>query len=81
VSFIQNFVGKREFEHTTTEKLTHQPYKRIVLLHVAIIAGGFGVIALGSPLPLLMLIIIGKIALNIHLHGCEHRPKKEIQEA
>ena len=57
-----------------------QLYKRIVLLHVAIIAGGFGVMALGSPLPLLVLIVIGKIALDIHLHRREHRPKQEAQQ-
>ena len=77
ISFVQNFVGKKEFERFTTEQLMQQPYKRIVLLHVAIIAGGFGVMALGSPLPLLMLIVVGKIALDIHLHRREHRPKEE----
>ena len=77
VSFTENFWGKREFENTTTDTLMQQPYKRIVLLHVAIIAGGFGVMALGSPLPLLVLIVIGKIALDIHLHRREHRPKQE----
>ena len=81
VSFVQNFLGKREFEHVTTEQLMQQPYKRIVLLHLAIIAGGFGVIALGSPLPLLVLIVLGKIALDIHLHRREHRPKEETLEA
>ncbi len=77
VSFVQNFLGKREFEHFATEKLMQQPYKRIVLLHIAIIAGGFGVMALGSPLPLLILTVVGKIALDIHLHRREHRPKEE----
>ncbi|MEE8348475.1 MAG: DUF6498-containing protein [Acidobacteriota bacterium] len=77
VSFIQNFLGKKEYEKTTTQKLMHQPYTRIALLHVAVIFGGWGFIALGSPLPLLMLIIVGKIALDIHLHRREHRPKEE----
>ncbi len=56
-----------------------QPYKRIVVMHLVIIAGGFAVIALGSPLPLLVLIVIGKIALDIHLHRREHRPQSEEQ--
>jgi len=81
VSFTQNFFGGGKFENTTTEKLMQQPYKRIVLLHVAIIAGGFCVMALGSPLPLLVLIVIGKIALDIHLHRREHRPKQEALQA
>ena len=81
ISFVQNFLIKEECRHATTEQLMQQPYKRIVLLHVAIIAGGFGVIALGSPLPLLVLIVIGKIALDIHLHRREHRPKEPVPEA
>jgi len=81
ISFVQNFLIKEEFRHATTEQLMQQPYKRIVLLHVAIIAGGFGVIALGSPLPLLVLIVIGKIALDIHFHRREHRPKEPVPEA
>ena len=80
VSFTQNFWGKREFENATTEQLMQQPYKRIVLLHVAIIAGGFAVMLLGPPLPLLVLIVIGKIALDIHLHRREHRPRQEAQQ-
>ena len=73
-------MGKREFENATTEQLMQQPYKRIVLLHVAIIAGGFAVMLLGPPLPLLVLIVIGKIALDIHLHRREHRPRQEAQQ-
>ena len=36
--------------------------------------------ALGSPLPLLVLIVIGKIALDIYLYRREHRPKQEAQQ-
>jgi hypothetical protein len=42
-----------------------------------VVAGGFAVMLLGSPLPLLVLIVIGKIALDIHLHRREHRPRQE----
>ena len=56
-----------------------QPYKRIVLMHLVIIAGGFAVLALGSPLPMLVLMIIGKIALDIHLHRREHRTRPDEQ--
>ena len=56
-----------------------QPYKRIVVMHLVIIAGGFAVIALGSPLPMLVLIVIGKIALDIHLHRREHRTQPDEQ--
>ncbi len=79
VSFIQNYIGKGEIKRATLQQLMQQPYKRIVLLHLVIIAGGFAVIALGSPLPMLVLIVIGKIALDIHLHRREHRPQPDEQ--
>ncbi len=79
VSFIQNYLGKGEFKRATLQQLMNQPYKRIMLMHLVIIAGGFAVIALGSPLPMLVLIVIGKIALDIHLHRREHRTQPDEQ--
>ena len=79
VSFIQNYIGKGEFKRATLQQLMQQPYKRIMLMHLVIIAGGFAVIALGSPLPMLVLIVIGKIALDIHLHRREHRTQPDEQ--
>ena len=74
ISFIQNYLRGGEFRTATTQQLMHEPYSRIVLLHVVIIAGGVAVLALGSPVPVLVLLVIGKIALDISLHIREHRP-------
>ena len=79
VSFFQHYIGKGEIKRATLQQLMQQPYKRIVLLHLVIIAGGFAVMALGSPLPMLVLIVIGKIALDIHLHRREHRSQPDEQ--
>jgi hypothetical protein len=79
VSFIQNYLGKGEVKRSTLDQLMQQPYKRIVLIHLVIIAGGFAVLALGSRLPMLVLLIIGKIALDIHLHRREHRTQPDEQ--
>ncbi len=76
ISFIQNYLRGGEFRTATTEQLMHQPYSRIVLLHVVIIAGGFAVLTLGSPVPVLVLLVIGKIGLDISLHIREHRPNR-----
>jgi len=48
------------------------------VLHIAIIAGGFFVMALGSPVPLLIVIVIGKIMLDIKMHLREHRKAKDV---
>ncbi len=76
LSFIQNYVLKNEYKDMTMEKLMSQPYKRIVILHIAIIAGAAPIMALGSPIPLLVLLVIGKIWIDIWLHMKEHKEKK-----
>ncbi len=72
VSLLVNYIGKDEYKSQTVQKLMSAPYKRIVVLHVAIIFGGFGVMALGSPIPLLALLVFLKLGLDIWLHKREH---------
>jgi fatty acid desaturase len=57
----------------------HAPYKRIVVLHVAIIAGGFLVTLLGSPAALLVALVALKTGMDIMLHNRSHNsdPQKE----
>jgi hypothetical protein len=43
---------------------------------VAIIAGGFLVHKLGSPLPLLLILVAAKIGLDLKLHRRSHRDGK-----
>jgi membrane protein implicated in regulation of membrane protease activity len=49
------------------------PYGRILVLHIAIIAGGFLVSSLGSPLGLLLALVALKIGMDIMLHRRSHR--------
>jgi hypothetical protein len=72
-SFVNNFLLGGERDVATTRSLMSAPYKRIVVLHVAIIAGGFAVISLGQPLLLLIVLIGLKLALDIALHRQERR--------
>jgi hypothetical protein len=48
------------------------PYKRVAVLHVAVIAGGFLVQRLGSPLGLLLALVAIKIVMDISLHRRSH---------
>ena len=54
-----------------------RPYKRILLMHVAIIFGGVLITKLGSPVALLCVLILLKIALDLWLHVRSHRSANE----
>ncbi len=72
ISFVRNYLSGKEYASQTMQRLMKQPYRRIVLLHVAIIAGGMPVMMLGSPIPLLFILVGLKIGLDIWLHTKEH---------
>lgn len=77
VSFVQNYLIGREQARLNMGQLMVQPYARIMLLHVAIIAGGVLVMHFGSPVPLLVVLIGLKIAMDIALHYWSHRAGPE----
>jgi hypothetical protein len=73
ISLVLNYFRGGEYRDQELKALMVAPYKRIVILHVAIIGGGFGVMALGSPLPLLVVLVALKLGLDVWLHRREHR--------
>jgi hypothetical protein len=73
VSFLLLFIGQQEYRHTTLNDLMKAPYRRIVVMHVAVIAGGFLVVRLGSPLGLLFALVALKTGMDIMLHNRAHR--------
>jgi hypothetical protein len=77
VSFALIYLGQREYEHTTMNELMNAPYRRIAVLHVAIIAGGFLVVRLGSPLGLLVALVALKIGMDIMLHNRSHAARRD----
>jgi uncharacterized membrane protein YjjP (DUF1212 family) len=72
ISFVQNFLLGGEIRRQKMQELMRQPYKRIALLHVAILAGAVPVMILGSPVPLLIILVMAKIVLDIRLHLKTH---------
>jgi hypothetical protein len=72
VSFVQNHLVRRERASLDEGQLMIQPYGRIVLMHVTILAGALPVMLLGSPVPLLVVLIGLKIAVDIALHKRSH---------
>ncbi len=68
ISFATNYLGKGEYKNLTAPQLMAQPYGRIVVLHLAIIGGGFLVMALHSPALGLLLLVGLKTLLDLAAH-------------
>ena len=73
VSFIYNFIIQREYRRVTVPQLMFAPYSRVIVLHIAILGGAFAIQALGSPVFLLVILVVGKIAIDLGLHFRAHR--------
>jgi Family of unknown function (DUF6498) len=67
-SFFVNFLGRSEYRRTAVPLLMIQPYARIIVLHVAILLGGFVSMVFGSNAGVLIILIIGKTMLDLSLH-------------
>jgi hypothetical protein len=74
-SFFWNYLYRGEFRRATVPALMMQPYGRVVVLHLAIIGGGFAAAALGSPVWALLLMLALKVGLDLRAHLKEHRRK------
>lgn len=76
ISFVQNYIGKREYQTLTLEKLMGAPYGRIAILQVAILAGAAPILALHSPIPMLGALVVLKIIVDVALHNRSHKGRQ-----
>ncbi len=72
-SFVYHFLIGGEYRRTSAPLLMMAPYGRIVVLHIAILFGAFAIMALGSPIFLLILLVAGKTILDLTMHLRSHR--------
>jgi Family of unknown function (DUF6498) len=72
-SFLWNYLGRGEFRRTSLRTLMARPYTRVVVLHLAILGGGFAASALGSPVWALLLLVALKVGFDLYAHLKEHR--------
>lgn len=72
VSFVNNFVGRNEYQRISAQEQMMQPYQRVVMLHVTVLAGGFVVLLLGQPTLALVLLILLKTGADLRAHVIEH---------
>lgn len=80
-SYILNFLGKQEYRDMTGEQAMMAPYKRVIVLHVTILAGGLLVTLLGQPVAALALLVALKIIIDVMTHLREHREKQAVETA
>jgi len=73
VSFVQNYLIKREYTTAKPDKLMGSPYGRVIVMHITILAGGFLTMTIGSPAPLLVILIGLKTILDVNLHNRSHK--------
>jgi hypothetical protein len=72
VSFYLNFLKPRAYEGAKPDEMMFAPYKRVVILHVVIIFGGFFAVSQGGSVVPLLLLIGLKVALDLGSHRREH---------
>ncbi len=74
VSFVTNYMWRKEYERTTLEVLFKLPWKRLLLLHVLILGVGFliAVIPIINSIVSLLLFTGLKIACDLRAHLKEH---------
>lgn len=72
-SYGANFMGAGEFRKTHIMALMQRPYARIVPMHLAIMMGAGGLIWLGSPLPMLVVLAIAKTVIDLRMHARERQ--------
>ena len=75
ISFYANFLKRKEYLGRTAAEQMGEPYKRVVVLHVTIIFGGWVILLLGSPLPALVLLVALKTGVDLAAHRKEHAVK------
>lgn len=69
-SFVAHVVAAPpEARERNLHQIMIRPYGRMVVLHVAILAGGFAVTSLGRPEAALVVLIVLKIAIDLALHN------------
>lgn len=72
-SFVTNYVLNGAYRTAIAPVIMMQPYGRVVVLHLAILGGGFLVMFMGMPVVGLVLLIALKIGLDVLAHAKMHK--------
>ena len=73
VSHFKNFMGREEYKKTSPDLQMMAPYKRVVVMHLTVMAAGFFVSTIGTPVYSLLVLVILKTLIDLGSHIFEHR--------
>lgn len=71
-SFFFNFIRNGEFREAQIDKLMMAPYGRVVVQQLAAIFGGWLVLALGSPVWVMVILVAAKTFFDLRSHAKAH---------
>ena len=71
-SFFTNFIGRGEYRGRSVKDQMGEPYSRIVFMHLVLIFGGGLTLVLGSPAPVLLVVIALKVWFDLRAHLKQH---------
>jgi len=80
-SFYANFLARREYQGRTVKDQMSEPYSRIIFMQVVLIFGGGLTMMLGSPVPVLLIMIAFKVFFDIKAHLKQHSGGKHHNSA
>ena len=78
VRFIENFILRGGIHKETADTLMVKPYGQIIIMHVGLLAGGMLAEKFGSPIWLLMALVIFKLVVDVY--QLQRRNKDENKE-
>jgi hypothetical protein len=81
VSFVVNYLGRREYLTVSPQQQAFAPYPRLVILHVTIILGAFVSLLIGSPVGAIAVLVLVKTVVDLGFHVREHAELAEREGA
>ncbi len=73
ISYQKNFINNGEYLKVSFNQLFLQPYKRVVVMHITIIAAGFFIQSQGNSRPAILILVGLKTIIDLISHQIEHR--------
>lgn len=76
VSFVMNFIMRGEYEGERVQSLMMAPYGRILVMQLTLILGGWVVMLMHDPKPVLAMLVVFKILADLRGHFGAHASQK-----
>ena len=77
-SYVTNFIRGEEYKTVGLKKLLLTPFRRLILVWLVILAGGYLMLEFGTESLLLLIpYFLAKILIDIRQHIKEHKRAKE----